>query len=828
MDNDDPALTTRDAPPRREVNPQATRHDGTPTGDTQATRRDDLVTGTRRDHPIPGQEFHPSPATLGALQGRFSVVGELAAQGAEADLLLVTDPAGARFVIKIFRRGIRPDPSVWQAFAALTSPHIVHIVETGHTNGRDYELLEYVPGGNLRELAARSPGALPARSLHETVVQLSDAMQCLHAAGIVHRDLKPENVLVRAVTPLNLAVTDFGLSKTLDQSMVFASSSRTLAYAAPESLSGQVSPARDWWSLGMIVRELATGRRPFSGLTEAAVIDHLATRPIGVDDIRDPRIRLLCRGLLTRDPRRRWGSAQVQAWLRGESPTVAQEFAQPRGRAGKALPFNGELYRDKQSLAAALVTHWELAVQVFFRHAAGGHSEAWWTLRDWMAQFDDPDTDDIAGRIELVDTHLVGGLPADVKLLHLLRWLDPAMPPHLLGRRVSMADLSTLFSAAQDSSAPDHAVSCSIGTMLWNYRLLPVLASFGAPERPNLLTRVDDRWRELAQEWTHRTAEIRAEQPQLSVLLPPLTPRVDPKDREAATVLLSLLALAAYDCDPRNQPDTASAFAHAATQTKSLVTEPLEWFTRLAESSSSSPVAQLVAVRAAGAAIAQADQARRTRELREQQAERRRQDWADSEQLRLDRRPAMVGKAVLICLLALPLWLGASWLAVHIHQLGDWSIFRGRAVKHDPLSLFIYLSIGTWLAHTLIEALLAIRQGRDYVVNGVLFAIGNGLRALGGFFGGIGYSIANSATRFGPAGALASVLVLIIAPLLLITSAVGLGLIFYVVPAWVAFTACVVASHAIAAAIRVRRWQRELNLLRKQTLGIAHISEADV
>src|SRR5262249_48434440 len=157
--------------------------------------------------------------------------------------------------------------------------------------------------GNLRALM---DGPVPADAATEIAAQLAAGLAALHRAGIVHRDLKPENVLVMSANPLRVAITDFGLSKVLDESVVYASSSRTLAYAPPESLSGQVSPARDWWSLGIIVRELLTGRAPFRGLSETAVVDHLATRPVPADDVPDPRLRLLCQGLLTRDPRRRW------------------------------------------------------------------------------------------------------------------------------------------------------------------------------------------------------------------------------------------------------------------------------------------------------------------------------------------------------------------------------------------------------------------------------------------------------------------------------------------------------------------------------------------
>src|SRR5262245_18918439 len=119
----------------------------------------------------------------------------------------------------------------------------------------------------------------------------------------------------------------------------------------------------------MIVRELATGRPPFPGLSETAVVDHLATRPIDNDDMDDPRLRLLCRGLLTRDPRRRWDGAQVAEWLDGGSPAVA---AEPARHTWPGLPFAGRRYTDRAALARALVADWDTGAHYFFARGTSG------------------------------------------------------------------------------------------------------------------------------------------------------------------------------------------------------------------------------------------------------------------------------------------------------------------------------------------------------------------------------------------------------------------------------------------------------------------------
>ena len=268
--------------PRRTQRDPGVTHVDRPASETQRDPADPSNDPAQRVAPgVTVRDAAPGGGPLvrlpGSLAQRFTVVGELPVQGAESDLLLVRGrtAAGAatEYVVKIFRRGYGADREVWRKLPELGSANVVRILETGHAAGRDYEVIEYAAAGNLRHLMTSGV------SVTEVLSQLAAGLDCLHRSGIVHRDLKPENVLVADVRPLRLVITDFGLSKAIEQSVVFASSSRTLAYAAPESLSGQVSPARDWWSLGMIVRELVTGRPPFLGMSETAVVDHLATRP---------------------------------------------------------------------------------------------------------------------------------------------------------------------------------------------------------------------------------------------------------------------------------------------------------------------------------------------------------------------------------------------------------------------------------------------------------------------------------------------------------------------------------------------------------------------
>ncbi|SEG43721.1 Protein kinase domain-containing protein [Thermomonospora echinospora] len=777
---------------------------------------------TRRD--VPTAPADPLIRLPGSLAERFAVVGELPVQGAESDLLLVRDAAGVRYVVKVFRRGYAADRDVWAKLPALGSPHVVRILENGHADGRDYELSEYAPAGNLRAVMG---APLPPDTVAAIVAQLAAGLDALHRAGIVHRDLKPENILLTGTDPLQVAITDFGLSKVLDQSVVFASSSRTLAYAAPESLSGQVSPARDWWSLGMIVRELATGRPPFAGMSETVVVDHLATRPIDNSDVADPRLRLLCQGLLARDPRHRWTAAQVTGWLEGQSPPVAAEspasFDRPAPAAGPGLPFAGRRFTDRAELARALVERWDEAARYFF--ARGERGEAWRALRDWLAGFPDD------GRIELIDGYLTTALPPDVKVLHLVRWLDPALPPHYLGRRVGAGDLPGLAALAGDPGHPDHRTACLIGRALWEHRLLPELAAFeGAAD----LRRIDDRWRVHVAEWNRLVGWLRGGAgPQApspfagTVHLPdagepgPGSGRPGVPADEPPVVLLTLLALAAAP------GQTASLLADAARRARAAVREPVPWFDQLAawagadDPRGGDPLRLLAVVRAGSDAALAAQAVAQERQVTERRLAERERHWAERERQRLSGRGAAMTRAVLWTLPLLALWLFGSLVVGSISGGGEDDGVQGyggfESSARVPFGLLAAVSLLAWAAQCGAEVLLARRQGGDYLPYGPWSWLSKVLGAGGRGLSRASQTMSASARTTGRRGCglllLAGIVPLLIILLLvsLLTALAGL--------LWLLVLVMVPVAHAIAAGVRLHHWKAEHERARQASLG---------
>ncbi len=142
----------------------------------------------------------------------------------------------------------------------------------------------------------------------------------MHERGIIHRDLKPQNILVRRERPLDLVLTDFGISSIVDSdvSKIMTTTKGTYAYSAPESFSGYFGKEVDWWAVGMIILEVMTGKNPLSGLSPQVIMHHLSTKAVPIAEDIPEDFKVLIKGLLTRDPKKRWGYAQIKSWLEGK------------------------------------------------------------------------------------------------------------------------------------------------------------------------------------------------------------------------------------------------------------------------------------------------------------------------------------------------------------------------------------------------------------------------------------------------------------------------------------------------------------------------------
>lgn len=203
------------------------------------------------------------------IDDRYIVRSEIA-RGGIAIVYLCTDRRLSRNVaVKIqsaeknsahFRRQLSLEA---QSVAQLNHPNIVDVYDRGEYNGRPYIVMEYVPGGTLRQIIEER-GVMSPRIALSSIRYIALALQLAHSHKMVHRDIKPQNILISANGELKLV--DFGLvrmnhTSTNGKKNVIG----TAAYLAPEYISLGESDARsDIYSLGIVLFELLTLSPPFS------------------------------------------------------------------------------------------------------------------------------------------------------------------------------------------------------------------------------------------------------------------------------------------------------------------------------------------------------------------------------------------------------------------------------------------------------------------------------------------------------------------------------------------------------------------------------------
>ncbi len=204
---------------------------------------------------------------------------------------------GRTVAIKVLAPDVRSDADRRERFlrearaaAALSHPNIAALYEIGEDQGELFLVFEFVPGDTLQQVVAGRP--LNPRRAIDFAIQVADALAEAHAAGIVHRDIKPANIII---TPKDKAkVLDFGLATWTSggsereaaahtQTMMATAAGTTLgtvAYMSPEQALGhRVDGRTDIFSLGIVLYEMLTGARPFSGATATAVALQIVQSP---------------------------------------------------------------------------------------------------------------------------------------------------------------------------------------------------------------------------------------------------------------------------------------------------------------------------------------------------------------------------------------------------------------------------------------------------------------------------------------------------------------------------------------------------------------------
>ncbi len=220
------------------------------------------------------------------LDGRYEIV-ELIGVGGMADVYKAKDIMENRVVaVKILKSEfsendefVRRFRNESKAIAVLSHPNIVRIFDVGYENDMQYIVMEYIDGITLKEYIEQQ-GLLKWRDCVHFTIQILRALQLAHDRGIVHRDIKPQNVML--MSDGSIKVMDFGIAMFSRQDHTLSEKTMgSVHYVSPEQARGtRTDEKSDIYSVGVMMYEMLTGRKPFDGDTPVSVaLKHMNEEP---------------------------------------------------------------------------------------------------------------------------------------------------------------------------------------------------------------------------------------------------------------------------------------------------------------------------------------------------------------------------------------------------------------------------------------------------------------------------------------------------------------------------------------------------------------------
>ena len=271
------------------------------------------------------------PGTLVA--GRYRVIG-LLGRGGMGEVYRATDlTLGQSVALKFLPDEAAGNERLLERFhnevriaRQVSHANVCRVYDIGEADGLPFMSMEYVDGEDLAGLLQRI-GRLSNDKALEIARKLCAGLAAAHERGIIHRDLKPQNIMLNKRG--EVVIMDFGLAAVADELHGAEARNGTPAYMAPEQLRGDsVTAKSDLYSLGLIVYELFTGKRPFDARTAADLLRaEETTRPPTISSVApdvDPAVEKVIARCLQPDPAQRPPNAlAIAAALPGGDPLAA-------------------------------------------------------------------------------------------------------------------------------------------------------------------------------------------------------------------------------------------------------------------------------------------------------------------------------------------------------------------------------------------------------------------------------------------------------------------------------------------------------------------------
>ena len=246
----------------------------------------------------------------------------------EAQVFLV-EKDSQKYVLKVYYPNFDVDKKLLQTIRSFNFEMIVKLIDFGKTyidgKNRNYELMEYLQGGTLKDFQLNGD----FKRFRRLALQAAGALAYCHLNNVLHKDVKPTNFFFRDKQQQQLVLGDFGISSLQDNDgkTFRTTQARTPIYAAPEMYTDvidgevEITPAADFYSLGMTLFATWLGESPFSSNERVMMRQKNEGRLPRLEELPE-EVKKLIQGLTSVNKMTRWGYSEVERWFRGENVPV--------------------------------------------------------------------------------------------------------------------------------------------------------------------------------------------------------------------------------------------------------------------------------------------------------------------------------------------------------------------------------------------------------------------------------------------------------------------------------------------------------------------------
>src|SRR5579883_647648 len=262
---------------------------------------------------------------VGQTLGHYRIIRQIGYGGMSTVFLAEDERLGRQVAVKVFwprpgetRDFLRRFEREARVLAQLDHPNILPVYDYGEQDGYAYLVTPYMPGGTLKDVLQERKVFPPAQAI-QLVTPVLKALQYAFERGLIHRDIKPGNLLFKADGSLVLA--DFGLVKAFAPDGNTRSAFETLSetggsitgtpdYMAPEQIEGKASPTSDIYSMGVVLYEMLTGKRPFAADSLIGILmsqmNDMPRPPREFNQFITPQLNAVILRALAKDPAKRY------------------------------------------------------------------------------------------------------------------------------------------------------------------------------------------------------------------------------------------------------------------------------------------------------------------------------------------------------------------------------------------------------------------------------------------------------------------------------------------------------------------------------------------